>query len=492
MTTPIDWPRGPAGTWIAGNLGQHRRDPLGFLTECARRYGDFVPLRFGPVRAVLVSHPDLIEEVLVTKNRHFVKHGALRFARRLLGDGLLTLEGEAWRRRRRLVQPAFHRERIACHAEAMVAAAERMMDGWADGQALDAHAAMTHLTLEVAATCLFGADLAADADAVSAAVDRLQRYFRWRLSRLLAVPLFVPTPYHLRIWRAGLRLLLTVRRITAGRRAANPRRDDLLATLLDARGDDGGAAMTGRQVREEAMTLLLAGYETTANTLAWSWYLLARNLDAEARLHEEVDQVLGDRSPTFDDLPRLEYAGAIITEALRVYPPAYAIGRQAASPCEMGGHRVPRGTTFMMSQWVVHRDPRFYNDPEEFRPERWAGGLAGDRPRYAYFPFGGGPRVCVGSSFALTEATLVLAAVAQRFRLAVRSGRDVRSLPTMTLRPADGLEVVVTRRTRIDEAGPQPATGAAAGPFTGCPAHSAAPGSLRSLGLEPFAGSQRH
>ena len=353
----------------------------------------------------------------------------------------------------------------------MVAVAERMMDGWGDGQALDAHAAMTHLALEVAATCLFGADLAADAAAVSTAVDLLQRHFRWRLSRLLAVPLFVPTPYHLRIWRAGLRLLLTVRRITAGRPAATVGRDDLLAMLGNARDDDGGAAMTGRQVREEAMTLLLAGYETTANTLAWAWYLLARNPDAEARLHEEVDRVLLGRPPAFDDLPRLEYAGAIIAEALRVYPPAYAIGRQAASPCEIGGYAVPRGTTFLMSQWVVHRDPRFFDDPEEFHPERWAGGLAGSLPRYAYFPFGGGPRVCVGSSFALTEATLVLAAVARRFRLALRPGRDVRPLPTMTLCPADGLEVVVTRRTRIDEAGPPTATGPAAAPFAGCPAH---------------------
>jgi cytochrome P450 len=447
MTTPIGWPRGPAGTWLSGNLDQYRRDPLGFLTECAHRYGDFVPLRFGPVRAVLLSHPDLIEEVLVTKNRHFVKHGALRYARLLLGDGLLTLEGEAWRRRRRLVQPAFHRERNACHAEAMVAAAERMMDGWGDGQALDAHAAMTHLALEVAATCLFGADLAADAAAVSAAVDLLQRYFRWRLSRLFAVPLFVPTPYHLRIWRVGLRLLLTVRRITAGRPAATAGRDDLLAMLRNARDDDGGAAMTGRQVREEAMTLLLAGYEATANTLAWSWYLLARNPDAEARLHEEVDRVLGGRPPRFDDLPRLEYAGAIIAEALRVYPPAYAIGRQAASPCEIGGHRVPRGTTLLMSQWVVHRDPRFFDDPEEFRPERWVGDLAGSLPRYAYFPFGGGPRVCIGNTFAMIEAPLILATVAQRFTLELLTSGPIRIQPAVTLRPGQAIEMRLQRHT---------------------------------------------
>ena len=242
--------------------------------------------------------------------------------------------------------------------------------------------------------------------------------------------------------------------------------------LLNARGDDGGAAMTGRQVREEAMTLLLAGHETTANTLAWGWYLLARNPGAEARLHEEVDRVLGGRPPAFHDVPRLEYAGAIIAEALRVYPPAYTIGRQAASPCEIGGYPVPRGTTFLMSQWVVHRDPRFFVAPEEFRPERWAGGLAGSLPRYAYFPFGGGPRVCVGSSFALTEATLVLAAVARRFRLALRPGRDVRPLPTMTLRPANGLEVVVTRRTQIDEVRHRPDILGPAGPSSGCPAHS--------------------
>ena len=451
MTTPTAWPPGPAGSWLSGNLDQYRRDPLGFLSDCARRYGDFVPVRFGPVRAVLLSHPDLIEEVLVTKNRQFVKHGALRYTRLLLGDGLLTLEGEAWRRRRRLVQPAFQRDQIACHAEVVVAAAERMMDGWGDGQALDVHATATQLTFEVAATCLFGADVAADAADFSAAVDLLQGYFRWRLSRLLAVPLFVPTPYHLRLWGAGLRLFQTVRRMIAGRRAANTRRDDLLAMLLEARDADG-AAMTGRQVREEAMTLLLAGYETTANTLAWAWYLLGRNPGAEARLFEEVDRVLGGRPPTFDDLPRLEYAGAVVAEALRVYPPAYAIGRQAASPCEIGGHRVPRGTTIVMSQWVVHRDPRFHDAPAEFRPERWTGGRAGTVPRYAYFPFGGGPRVCIGNSFALTEVTLVLAAVARRFRLALQPGREVRPLPTVTLRPADRLEVVASRRMPIEPA----------------------------------------
>jgi cytochrome P450 len=242
--------------------------------------------------------------------------------------------------------------------------------------------------------------------------------------------------------------------------------------LLDARDADGGRVMTGRQVRGEALTVLLAGHETTANALAWAWYLLARNPGAEARLHEEVDRVLGDCPPTFDDLTRLEYTGAIIAEALRVYPPAYAIGRQAASPCEIGGYAVPRGTTFLMSQWVVHRDPRFFDDPEEFRPERWADGLAASLPRYAYFPFGGGPRVCVGSSFALTEATLVLAAVARRFRLALRPGHDVRPLPTMTLRPADGLDVIVARRTPIAEPGLRPAAGAAAALLGGCPVHS--------------------
>jgi cytochrome P450 len=474
MMTPTDWPRGPTGPWLTGSLGPYRRDPLGFFADCARRYGDFVPMRAGPFRAVLVSHPDLIEEVLVTKNRHFIKSGALRFARLLLGDGLLTLEGDAWLRRRKLVQPAFHRERIARHAEAMVASAERMMDGWRDGQARDAHADMTRLAFEVAATCLFGADLSADAAAVSAAVDRLERFFQARISRLFAVPWFVPTPTHLRVWWAGLRLLWTVRRLVAGRRrGAGDGRDDLLAMLLDARDDDGRPAMTRRQVREEALTVLLAGHETTANALAWSWYLLARNPGAEARLHEEVDRVLGGRAPAFEDLPRLEYAGAVIAESLRVYPAAYAIGRQAAEACEIGGHAVPRGTTILMSQWAVHRDPRFYDAPEEFRPERWTGGLARALPRYAYFPFGGGPRVCVGNSFALTEATLVLAAVARRFRLALRPDLDVRPLPTMTLRPDGGLEVVVSRRTRIDEGRPRPATADPAGQFAGCPAHSA-------------------
>ena len=471
MRTPTDWPPGPAARWLTGHLGQYRRDPLGFFADCARRYGDFVPVRFGPFRAVLVSHPDLIEEVLVTKNRYFVKHGALRYARLLLGDGLLTLEGEAWRRRRKLVQPAFYRERIARHAATMVAVAERMMGGWGDGQVRDVHADMTRLAFEVAATCLFGEDLSADA----AAVDRLERHFHARVARLLAIPWFVPTPKHLGVWWAGLRLLRTVRHLVAGRaRAAGDGRDDLLAMLLDAR-DDGGPAMTRRQIREEALTVLLAGHETTANALAWSWYLLARNPAAEVRLHEEVDRVLGGRAPAFEDLPRLEYAGAVVAEALRVYPAAYAIGRQAVAACAIGGHAVPRGTTLLMSQWAVHRDPRFYDAPEEFRPERWAGGAARGLPRYAYFPFGGGPRACVGSSFALTEATLVLAAVARQFRLAVRPDLDVRPLPSMTLRPDGGLEVVVSRRPRNDEARHRRPTEPVGQRFAAGPAHSGGP-----------------
>jgi cytochrome P450 len=204
--------------------------------------------------------------------------------------------------------------------------------------------------------------------------------------------------------------------------------------------------MTGRQVRDEAMTLLLAGHETTANTLAWAWYLLARNPEAEARLHEELDLVLGGRPPTFDDLPRLRYTEAVITEALRVFPTAYAIGRQAIEPCTIGGHQVPRGMTVFMCQWVLHRDPRYFDAPEAFRPERWTEGLARRLPRFAYFPFGGGPRICIGNSFAQMEATLVLATVARRFRLAVRPDLVVRPLPSMTLRPDGGLDVVLSER----------------------------------------------
>ncbi|HEX8199531.1 MAG TPA: cytochrome P450 [Isosphaeraceae bacterium] len=439
-------PPGPKGHWLAGNLPQFARDRLGFLTDCARRYGDCVALRLGPKRVLLLSPPDLIEEVLVTQNRRFRKHFALRRTRRTLGNGLLTSEGDFWRRQRRLAQPAFHRDRLEAYAAVMVALAERMLESWADGQRRDVQADMMRLTLQIVAKTLFDADVAGAVDEAAAAMETLLACFTARVTKLVPLPEAVPTPVNWRLQRAARRLDRIVYGFVAARRASGADRGDLLSLLLHARDEDDGRGMTDRQLRDELMTLFLAGHETTANTLAWAWSLLARHPEAEARLHAELDAVLGDRAPTPADLPRLTYAEHVVTETLRVYPTVWLLGREAIEPWTIGGHPVPRGTTLYMSQWVVHRDPRFFEEPEAFRPERWDDGLARRLPRYAYFPFGGGPRICIGQGFARMEAVLLLATIARRYRLALAPGATVTPLPTMTLRPRDGVSVILSRR----------------------------------------------
>jgi cytochrome P450 len=445
----IEAPRvqSPPGHWLTGHLRPFQRDRLGFLSEYARTYGDMVNLRLGPMRVRLLSHPDLIEEVLVAKARHFIKHGPLRQARPSLGNGLLTSEGDFWRQQRKLAQPAFHRDRVAAYAATMVAAAERMLDGWVDGQVRDVQDDMMRVTLEIVAKCLFDADVSGDAADASAAMETLIRCFTRRVERWIKLPMAIPTPSNLRFRRAMSRLDRIIFAIIAARRASGEDRGDLLSMLLHAQDEDDGRRMTDRQLRDEAMTLFMAGHETTANTLAWTWVLLARSPDVEARLHAELDAVLGGRVPTFADLPRLGYADAVITEALRVYPTVWLLGREAVEPCAIGGEPVPVGLTLWMSQWVLHRDPRFFDEPEQFRPERWSDGLARRIPRYAYFPFGGGPRICIGNSFAQMEAVLLLATIARRYRLALAPDAVIRPFPTMTLRPDGGVKVILTRRS---------------------------------------------
>ena len=439
---------GPKGHWLKGNLPEFAADRLGFLAGIARTYGDVVAIRFLNRKIIVVNHPDLVEEVLVTRNRQFIKHFALRIAKNTMGEGLLTSEGDFWRRQRRLSQPAFHREKVAGHAGVMVEYAERMLAKWSDGQRLDVQEAMMRLTLEIVAKCLFDSDVSGDSADASAAMETVLHCFTARVNQMIKLPEFLPTPTNLRLRRAKARLDHIIYGFIAARRASGEDRGDLLSMLLQATDpvEEGGSGMTDLQLRDEAMTLFMAGHETTANTLAWVWLLLSTHPEVEARLHAELDVILPDRPPTFDDLPRLAYTEKVVTEALRIYPTVWLLGREAIEPTEVGGHPVPVGTTVYMSQWVLHRDPRFFDDPLVFRPERWEGGLAKKIPRYAYFPFGGGPRICIGNSFALMEATLLLATIARRFRVRVAHPDKVVPLPTMTLRPAGGIEVVLEAR----------------------------------------------
>ena len=440
-------PPGPRGHFLLGSGPDLARDQLGFYAACARDYGDVVPLRLGPRRGLLVYHPDAIDEVLVTRNRDFIKSPGVRLLSRVLGNGILLSEGGVWLRQRRLVQPAFHRQRVLAYAEVMTAYTERRLAGWKDGDVLDAHAEMIALTQVIVAKTLFDADVSDESYSIAQALNVLIEDFGARLGSLLQfLPDWVPTPANLRTRRAVRRLDEVVYRMIADRRRTGEDRGDLLSILLNAQDADDGSRMTPQQVRDEAMTLFMAGHETTAVALSWTWYLLAQHPEVDARLAEEVRAVLGERVPTVADLPRLKYAEMIVSESMRLYPPAYAIGRQAERPSEVSGHPVAPGVILILPAWVVHRDPRWFEDPEAFRPERWAGDLAHRLPRFAYFPFGGGPRQCIGNAFATMEAILLLATITQRFRLTMEPGQHVTPTPYVTLRPEPGLRMRLARR----------------------------------------------
>jgi cytochrome P450 len=444
MTAPL--PPGPRGRFLGGHLNDFRHDRLAFLTRCARDHGDMVRLRFAHRRIYLVSDPHAIEDVLVTRSREYIKHFALRLNPIVLGKGLLTSEGDFWLRQRRLIQPAFQRSRLIAYIPDMATAAARVLDSWQPGETRDVAAEMSRLTLMIAAKTLFSAEVEGDARDVGEALEVLFERFRARFHSIFWLPHWVPTPGKFRFDRAVRRLDEIIYRFIHERRASGEQRGDLLSILLHARDEDDGSRMTDRQVRDEAMTLFLAGHETTALTLSWTWYLLASNPRVAERLAAEVDEVLGSRTPTADDLPRLRYAEMVVQESMRVLPPIYTIGREALHDHELNGFAVPKGTTLLMSQWVVQHDPRWFDDPEAFRPERWAEDRVKTMPRFAYFPFGGGPRLCVGNTFAMMESMLVLAMLTQRYRFTLLPGHPVEPLPTFTLRPQHGIKVAVTRR----------------------------------------------
>jgi cytochrome P450 len=439
-------PPGPRGHLLVGSLPEFRRDALAFFTACARDHGDIVPIRVPRRRLVLLSHPDLIEDVLVARARQTTKTVLLQALRPVLGDGLLLSEGDTWLRQRRLIQPAFHRQRLAAYGDVMAGHAERAMAGWTDGQTRDVHADMMAITQAIVAKTLFDADVSDAAWDVGRALHVLMEDFSARRTRLFELPAFVPTPRRRRTRAAVARLDRLVYDIIAARRASGQDRGDLLSMLLHAQDADDGSRMTDRQVRDEIMTLFLAGHETTAVSLSWTWYLLAQHPAVEARLAEEVDGVLGGRLPTVADLPRLRYTEMVVMESMRLYPPAYAITRRVVEPFEVGGHPIAPETVLVMSQWVVHRDARWFDAPATFQPDRWENDLAKRLPRFAYFPFGGGPRLCIGNAFALMEATLLLAAIARRFRFRLAPGADVRPMLSVTLRPAAGIPMVLAAR----------------------------------------------
>lgn len=437
-------PPGPKGHFLLGALPEIRRDELAFLDRLVHEHGDIVFLRVVNHPVYILSHPRDIEEVLLTNHSNFVKSVFLRESRALFGDGLLTSDGSIWLRQRRLLQPAFHKERIARYCQAMVDHTERMLATWQDGEVRDVHQDMVRLTMEIIARVLFGDDLARETEEASKALRVFFDQFDERFG-LYLIPEWLPTPGNLRYRRAIGRLDKLLERIIRARRSDGNDSGDILSTLLRVQDEDG-TGMTERQLRDEMMTLFFTGHETTSLALAWTWYLLAQHPEVDARLAEEVERALGQRTPTHEDIPQLPFIDAVIKESLRLYPPAYGVVRQALKSCEFCGYTIPAGATLAMFPWVVHRDARYFERPDEFLPDRWLDGLAKRLPRCAYFPFGVGPRVCIGNSFALAELALLVPVIARRFRFRLVPEHPVALSASLTLRPQKGIKVVLEKR----------------------------------------------
>jgi cytochrome P450 len=438
------FPPGPNDGLKRWSLGPLNDNPLKYFTRLARDYGDVAGIRVLNFGTIFVNHPDTIEEVLVTNARKYTKGRVLRANRHVFGEGLLTSEGEFWLRQRRLAQPAFHRARIASYAATMVEYTQRMLEGWQEGEERDVHQEMMRLTLQIVGKTLFDADVESDAQDVGKSLEMLLEIGA-NFRRTIFVPHWIPTPTNLRMKREVEQIERILYRIIGERRASGRDAGDLLSMLLAAQDEDG-SRMTDKQLRDETITLFLAGHETTASTLSWAWWLLAQNPAVEAKLYAELDAVLGGRAPSLDDLTNLSYTGHVITEVLRLYPAAWGLARLVVEPHEVAGYPVTKGMGVAMAQWVVHRDPRWYDEPEKFQPDRWQGDLLKRLPRFAYFPFGGGPRQCIGNTFALMEAALVLATIAQKFRLRLVAHHRVVPLASITLRPRHGVRVTLERR----------------------------------------------
>ena len=435
-------PRGPIGAW--GLM----RDPLVFMGKAFREYGDIVQMRFFNLRIFAIAHPDGIKHALQDNHRNYTKSFDYQILARLLGNGLVTSEGELWLRQRRLMQPMFHKQKIAAFGKMMAECAGAMLERWdaraTSGEAFDAMSEMMRLTLQIVGRALLTMDLTTHADQIGRNMTITnERFAEFDIG--MFVP-WLPTPSNRRFDRAVRELRALVLDIIAKRRAEGRDYGDLLSMLLAVRDEETGEGMNNEQLRDEVLTLVLAGHETTATALSWIWYLLSQHPEVEAKLHAELDEVLGGRAPTMADLAHLTYTGMVVDEAMRIRPPVWAVGRAAIDDDEIMGYTIPKGSNLMLTQYYAHRHPDFWENPERFDPERFSPERAGGRPRYAFFPFGGGPRMCIGNIFALTEAQLILASVAQRYRLHLAPNHPVEMLPLVTLRPRYGVKVTLERR----------------------------------------------
>jgi cytochrome P450 len=445
--SPLPAP-GPAGNRFFGPLvKESRRDPLNFMLKLAREYGDISTFRVGRERVYFVNSPEGVRDVLVNHYDNFLKGRGRSRARKFIGEGLLLSEGELHRRQRRLALPSFHRQRIAAYAEEMGAAAVRCSERWRDGETRDIWPDMLRLTLGIIGRTMFGAEVESEGDEVGSAMRAAT--LQYRTFKLPGAKLFerLPLPHLVRFRRGKRQLRAVVLRLIAERRRTGLDNGDLLSMLLAAEYEGGGERMTPEQVWDEALTIFIAGYDTTATALMWTFYALSLNPEAESRLHEELDSVLdGGRAAAFEDLGRLQYTERVLCEAMRLYPPTWRLVRRALRDFPVGGQVIPSGSLVVVCQYAMHRDPRYFPDPERFDPDRWTPEARSARPQFSYFPFGGGPRRCLGESFAMTEGVLLLATLARRWRMRPAAGHRVEVVTEHLLRAKWGMRMRLERR----------------------------------------------
>ena len=450
---------GPKRAFPFGSAFDFAGNPPHFLNRLADEYGDIVRFYFFGRSLYMVNNPDYIREVLVTKADSFPKaERDITILSKFLGNGLLTSEGDFHKKQRKLAQPVFHRQRIQSYAETMVAYTNQVVGNWRDGESRQICDEMMSLTMFIVAKTLFDADMddmAGEVETIGQAIEDLQAISNAEYRTFIILPEWVPTRNN-RLRKKGRAVMYgIIDRLIAERRATavNGRiadTGDLLSMLLLAQDEDG-RTMTDNQVRDELVTLFAAGHETTSNALAWSWYLLSQHPDVEARLHREVDEVLNGRLPTLQDLPQLPYTEMVLKESMRLYPPAWTLNtRQAVEDTAVGDYLIPKDRLIFVSPYVMHRRPEFFPDPERFDPERFTPGNEKELPRYAYVPFGAGPRVCIGNSFAMMEAHLILATIAQRFRLELDPAQEIELNPLITLSPKYGLKMRVIKREKLE------------------------------------------
>lgn len=440
-------PTGPNGTFLGGSAEDYKANPLSFLMRCKREHGDVVPFRVGLYPVLFVNDPDLIQTILVADAANYTKDTALRNNPGFFGNGLLSSEGDYWKRQRKMAAPAFSPRRLEEYGKIMVEHTEKMLDQWQDGKTVDVQHEMMQLTLRVVAKTLFDAEVSVDKE-LEEALTLAQKYLADRMNDplVLMFPEWVPFPTNILLNDAIQTIEKVVYKLIDERRKDAEGRHDLLSVFLSIKDETDGTEMSDKQIRDEVFTLFFAGHETTALTLTWTLYLLSQFPAVEEKLLAEVKEVLNGRRPTVADYSALSYIEKVVKESMRILPPVWSIGREAVNDCALGDYAVPKGTAIIMSQWVMHRDERYYNDPNKFDPDRWSEEFTRALPKFAYFPFGGGPRVCIGNGFAMMEAVLMLASIMQDFSLSLAPGDLVELMPAVTLRPAEGIKMTLHKR----------------------------------------------